>query len=371
MLLEKSHFKSEIEIKKKFDELKTLYEIGSILVSSLDQHVIRTQVVAAITKLINVEAGSLLMVDEEKKELYFEVALGEKGDEVKEIKLKIGEGIAGWVAEHGQSVLVPDVVNDVRFSKKADDKTKFVTKNILCVPVKIKGKVIAVLQAINKIDDSFTQDDLDILEMFSNQVAIALDNARLYSEIKETFIATIEALAEAIEKRDPYTGGHTRRVLNYSLAIAMYLNMSNDDEETLKFSAILHDIGKIGIDDSILSKQMPLKKEEADIMKRHTIYGSDILGHVKHLKGLIPGMFAHHERPDGKGYPMGLEGDEIPLIAKIISVADAYDAITTDRPYRKGLAPNDAVNEIRRCAGTQFDKDVVDAFIKAFENGEI
>lgn len=370
-LLNESHQGREIEIKKRLDELKTLYEIGSILVSSLEQHIIRRQVVEAIAKLMNVEAGSLLMIDEEKKELYFEVALGEKGDEVKEIRLNLGEGIAGWVAEHGQSVVVPDVVNDVRFSKKADDKTKFVTKNILCVPVKIRGKVIAVLEAVNKIDGSFTDNDISLLEMFSNQVAIALDNARLYSEIKETFIATIEALAEAIEKRDPYTGGHTRRVLNYSLAIAKYLSISNEDKEILKFSAILHDIGKIGIDDNILCKTLPLRKEEAEVMKRHTIYGSDILDHVKQLKALIPGMFAHHERPDGKGYPIGLVGDEIPLIARIISVADAYDAITTDRPYRKGLSPDDAVNEIRRCGGTQFDKDVVDAFSKAFEYREI
>ncbi|MBI5894238.1 MAG: GAF domain-containing protein [Deltaproteobacteria bacterium] len=360
-----------LEIEKRVDEFRTLNEVGNLLISTLDQHVVRKRAMEAITKLMNAEVGSLLMVDEEKKELYFEVALGDKSDKVKEIRLKMGEGIAGWVAEHGEPLLIRDVANDPRFYKKADDKTKFVTRNMLCVPVKIRGNVIGVLQAINSKTDCFTDDDMSLFAMFSNQVAIALDNARLYEEIKETFIATAEALSEAIEKRDPYTGGHTKRVLCYSLAIAEYLNMSNEEKETLKFSAVLHDIGKIGVDDAILRKQAPLTKEEADVMKKHTLYGSEILGHVKQLKGLMPGMFAHHERPDGKGYPMGLKESDIPMTARIISVADTYDAMTTDRPYRKGLSPQTALDEIKKYSGTQFDRDVAEAFAKAFENGDI
>lgn len=360
-----------LEIEKRIDEFRTLNEVGNLLISTLDQHVVRKRAMEAITKLMNAEVGSLLMVDEEKKELYFEVALGDKSDKVKEIRLKMGEGIAGWVAEHGEPLLIHDVANDPRFYKKADDKTKFVTRNMLCVPVKIKGKVIGVLQAINSKTDCFTDDDMSLFAMFSNQVAIALDNARLYEEIKETFIATAEALSEAIEKRDPYTGGHTKRVLTYSLAIAEYLNMSNEERETLKFSAVLHDIGKIGVDDNILRKQAPLTKEEADVMKKHPLYGYDILGHVKQLKDLMPGMFAHHERPDGKGYPMGLKETDIPMTARIISVADTYDAMTTDRPYRKGLSPQTALDEIKKYSGTQFDRDVAEAFAKAFENGDI
>jgi len=370
-LLEERHINRESEISNKLEELKTLNEVGNLLVSSLDQHIVRKRVMEAITKVLRVEAGSLLMVDENNKEVYFEVALGDKSDMVKEIRLKMGEGIAGWVAEHGEPLMIQDVMKDTRFYKKADKKTDFVTRNILCVPVKIKDKIIGVLQAINRIDGGFTQDDISLFEMFSNHVAIALDNARLYEDVKEAFIDIAETLAEAIEKRDPYTGGHTRRVVNYSLAIAEHMNMSEKEKEMLKFSAVLHDIGKIGVDDSVLRKHGPLTREEFNIMKKHPLYGVEILGHVKQLKDLIPGMFAHHERPDGEGYPIGLKEDEIPLTARIISAADALDAITTNRPYRKGLSLKTAVEEIKRCGGTQFDASVVEAFIKSFEKGEI
>ncbi|MEK6539447.1 MAG: HD domain-containing phosphohydrolase [Deltaproteobacteria bacterium] len=368
-ILEKA--KLFLELDRSVKQFTTLAEVGTLLNSTLDQNVVRKMAMEAITRLMNAEVGSLLLVDDENKELYFEVALGDKGERVKEIRLKIGEGIAGWVAEHGKSLLLQDVRKDPRFYKSADQKTEFVTRDMVCVPVKVKDKVIGVLQAINRAEGVFTEDDVELFQLFSNQVAIALDNARLYEEIRETFFATAEALAEAIEKRDPYTGGHTKRVVNYCLVAAKYLNLTPEELEILKLSAILHDVGKIGVEDRILRKPGNLDDEEAKIMKMHPLLGAEIMRHIRQLKDLIPGMLHHHERPDGKGYPEGLKGMDIPIVARIISAADTYDAMTTNRPYRKGLSRQTAIDEIKKEAGTQFDKEVAEAFVKAFEAGEI
>ncbi len=369
IIMERANLFTELDSRIK--QFSTLYDVGNLLISTLDQKTVRQRAMEAITKLMKAEAGSLLLVDHKTRELYFEVALGEKGEKVKEVRLRMGEGIAGWVARYGKPLLIDDVTKDRRFQKKVDEKSEFRTRNMICVPVKIKGNVIGVLQAINRIDGNFTKEDLQLFQLFSNQVAIALDNARLYEELREAFYATSEALADAIEKRDPYTGGHIKRVLHYSLAIARYLGLSEQEMEVLKLSAVLHDIGKIGIEDRILKKAAPLDKEEIAQMMQHPMLGKDILKHVPQLKEVIPGMLHHHERVDGKGYPMGLKDGKIPLIARIISVADTYDAMTTTRPYRKALPKETALAELERFAGIQFDRDVVRAFKKAFKNGDI
>ncbi|HHL39153.1 MAG TPA: HD domain-containing protein [Deltaproteobacteria bacterium] len=360
------------ELDSRIEQLSILNEVGNLLVSTLDQKVVRERAMEAITRLMHAEAGSLLLIDNESGELFFEVALGEKGEQVKQVRLKIGEGIAGWVARYGRPVNIGDVTRDRRFLAEVDRQSNFRTRSILCVPVKIKNKIIGVLQAINRVGrEAFTKDDQRLFQLFSNQVAIALDNARLYEEVKETFYATSQALADAIEMRDPYTGGHTRRVLEYSLAIGRRMGLDSSELEVLKLSAVLHDIGKIGIEDRVLRKPAPLDRHEAAEMRLHPGKGAEILRRVPQLKDVLPGTLHHHERYDGKGYPEGLKNGRIPLVARIIAVSDTYDAMTTTRPYRKGLDPAVAVAELKRCAGTQFDRKVVAAFIEAYENGEI
>jgi HD-GYP domain-containing protein (c-di-GMP phosphodiesterase class II) len=364
--------KIHAEYENKVRQLSTLMALSTILNSTLEQKEVRRRAIEAATRLTESEVGSLLLVDEEKNELFFEVALGEKGEKVKEIRLKIGEGIAGWVAKTGKAVIIDDVQNDPRFFKGADRKSSFVTRNMICVPVKSEGKIIGVLQAINKLKRGrFTKDDLEGFESLADQVAIAIEKSRLYHELRDTFFCAAEALADAIEKRDPYTGGHTKRVLQYSLAIGKYLDLMDDEIERLRLAAILHDIGKIGVEDRILRKRDKLNNEEYEMIKMHPVWGSEIMGHIKQLKDIIPGMRYHHERIDGKGYPDHLCGNEIPIIAKIISVADTFDAITTERPYQESLSMDVAFKELRASAGTQFDNKVVEAFLKAYEAGDI
>jgi putative nucleotidyltransferase with HDIG domain len=359
-------------IEDRVDRLALLSRLGQILNSTLEHREVRKRAIEAATQLMRAETGSLLLIDEKKGELRFEVALGDKEETIKTITLRLGEGIAGWVAQKGKPLIVNHPEEDRRFYKGVDGRTEFKTRNLICVPVKVKEKVIGVLEAINKQDGvDFDQEDLALFASLADQVAIALDNARLYQEQEEMFFQTAESLADAIEKRDPYTGGHTQRVTLYSMAIAQYLPLKPVEKKWLKIAAVLHDIGKIGIEDQILKKPGQLSPEEYDVIKHHTDLGAEIIDHIRQLKEIVPGVKYHHEQINGRGYPNGLTGEDIPLIAKIVSVSDTYDAMTTDRPYRHALTKKAALRELKRCSGTQFDRKVVEAFMKAYRNGEI
>src|SRR4030065_888357 len=359
-------------IEDKVERLALLSHLSQILNSTLDHKEIRRRAMEAATQLMRAEVGSLLLVNEEKHQLYFEVALGNREEEIKTISLNFGEGIAGWVAQRGKPLVVNSPGKDRRFFKGVDERTEFKTRNIICVPMKVKKKIIGVLEAINKKGKGqFDKEDLSLLTSLADQVAIALDNSRLYQELEEMFFQTAESLADAIEKRDPYTGGHTQRVTLYSLAIARHLPLKPIEKKWLKISSVLHDIGKIGIDDQILRKPDRLNPEEYNAIKQHADMVAEIIDHIKQLRNIIPGVKYHHEQLDGTGYPEGLKGEKIPIIAKIVSVADTYDAMTTDRPYRRGVSKELAIKELRRCSGTQCDKEVVEAFVKAYETGEI
>jgi HD-GYP domain-containing protein (c-di-GMP phosphodiesterase class II) len=359
-------------IEEKVKRLALLSQLSQILNSTLDPKVIRRRAMEAATRLMKAEVGSLLLVHEEKRYLYFEVALGEREEDIKTISLNFGEGIAGWVAQHGEPLIVNSPEKDRRFFKGVDKRLEFKTRNIICVPVKVKEKTIGVLEAINKKGKGrFNKEDLSLLTSLADQVAIALDNSRLYQELEEMFFQTAESLADAIEKRDSHTGGHTQRVTFYSQAIAKYLRLTPTERKWLKITSVLHDIGKIGIEDDILKKPKPLSPEEFHIIKRHSNMGVEIIEHIRQLREIIPGVKYHHEQVDGKGYPDGLRGEDIPILAKIVAVADTYDAMTTDRPYRKAKDKKMAIDELKRCSGTQLDKEVVEAFIQAYQNGEI
>ena len=357
---------------KKLRQLNTLVDMAALVSSSLQTSEIRTRAIEAATRLVSAETGSLLLLDQGTGELYFEVALGEEGEKLKTIRLKRGEGIAGWVALHGEALLVPDVQQDPRFFEGADRKSEFQTRDMLCVPVKTKDRTLGVLQAINSGEDGgFDDGDLEMLGALASQVAVAVENAGLFEKLKKTFYHTAQALAETIEKRDPYTGGHTRRVMEYSVAIALRMGLDKQGVEDLRLAAILHDIGKIGVRDNVLLKQEQLDDDELKKMNQHPGFGAEILDHVPELSEIIPGVKAHHEKYDGTGYPEGLSGTDIPLAARIIAVADTFDAMTTDRPYRKGLTPEAAIQELRKNIGIQFDGKAVEAFLRAWDAGVI
>lgn len=350
------------------EKLHTLMEFSALINSSLDTSLVRQRAIEAATRLLHADAGSLLLVDDENGELYFEVATGEKGDKLKEMRLKIGEGLAGWVAQHGEAVMVDDVHQDSRFCSIADRISEYQTHSLLAVPVRAGDRIIGVLQAVNKQAGSFTPEDREMLSSLAHQVAPAIENARMYELMRDTFHGVSMALAEALEKRDYYTGGHTNRVSSYCMAIAGKMGLGEKEMETLWLSSILHDVGKIGVLDSVLQKPGRLDDREFAIMSMHSQYGSEILSHIKSLHYIVPGVRSHHEQYNGSGYPDRLKEDEIPLIARIISVADAFDAMTSDRPYRKALTRKEAFAELQRNKGRQFDPEIVDVFLSVYEH---
>jgi HD-GYP domain-containing protein (c-di-GMP phosphodiesterase class II) len=191
------------------------------------------------------------------------------------------------------------------------------------------------------------------------------------AENRELFLGTVKSLAAAIDGKDPYTRGHSERVSRFSMAIAQRLGLPDDEIEKIRISAVLHDVGKIGIDDVILKKPSALTDEEFEIMKKHPQKGYKIMSQIPGIKEFLPGMYMHHEMVNGKGYPQGLKGDEIPLMARIVSVADTFDAMTTDRPYQKALKFEDAIERIKSFVGTRYDEQVVAAFVAACEEGQI
>ena len=199
----------ELRDSEKMYQLNALIELAALINSSLDIAEIRKRSIEAAVKLTDAETGSLLLMDEETGELYFDVALGAKGNDVKKIHLRKDQGIAGWVAGHGETVIINDVQSDPRFFNDVDKKTAFKTRSMICLPVKLKARLLGVLQVINKRSGHFVPGDSGILTALSNQVAVAIENARLYDQMRETFYATVHALADTIEKRDLYTGGHT------------------------------------------------------------------------------------------------------------------------------------------------------------------
>jgi putative methionine-R-sulfoxide reductase with GAF domain len=331
--------------RRQIEQFELFLNLSTVLNSSLDPNQIQVWTMEAVQVLVRTEASSLLLYDEETDELFFEVALGEKGDKVKPFRMPAnGQSIASWVFQNNRPLLLEDVKSDPRHAGKIDNESGFETRDMICVPLRVKERVIGVLQAINKHEGVPTNQDLDLLLALANQVAFAIENARLYMRLHRAFHDTAYALAEAIEVRDPYTGGHTRRVTRYSLAIARYMDLSAEEMNTLKLSAILHDVGKIGIDDAVLRKADRLTDEEFALMKKHPEFGADIMKEVPSMSEVIPGILFHHERFDGKGYP---------------------------RCYRKGLDPEVARAEIERCSGTQFDPECVEAFLIAYKHGEI
>ncbi len=190
---------------------------------------------------------------------------------------------------------------------------------------------------------------------------------QLYMDMRQNYLDTVEALVQALEAKDSYTSGHAGRVADLAVAMAEELGMAEDKQEFLKYAGILHDVGKIGVDEGILNKRVPLLNSEWAAIREHPVIGETIIKKINFLFDISTVVRHHHERYDGQGYPDGLKGEAIPLEARIIAIADTYDAITSDRSYRKGRTPREAVQELRRIAGTQLDPELVNVFIKIFE----
>ena len=240
-------------------------------------------------------------------------------------------------------------------------------ESLIAVPLRMKQRLVGWISVTSFTKGKrFDEGQRKLLSIVGSRAAAAIENARLYEDLRTSFQQTIEGLAKAIDKMDRYTAGHSERVATYAMYLATRLGLSPEQVEIVRQSALMHDIGKIGC---VLNLNKPgkLTQDEYEAFKRHPGYGKDILEPIRFLNPLIPGVHLHHERWDGRGYPLGLKGPDVPLMARIIAVADTYDAMTSDRAYRRALPHEVAVTEIERCSGTQFDPEVCHDFCEGLD----
>jgi HD-GYP domain-containing protein (c-di-GMP phosphodiesterase class II) len=281
------------------------------------------------------------------------------------IDLNLKLGIAGLVAMTNQMMLIPDAVSDARFDSSFDKLTGYHTRNILCVPLRsAKGDALGVIQAINKLSGDFGEQDVEMLTGVAGIVSIAIENAMLLKDSERQFHSVLEALAASIDARDTLTAGHSQKVAQIALGIGKTMGFAEAELDVLHVSSILHDYGKIGVDDCVLKKNGKLDETEFTHMKQHATITCDILEKIHFARKYrsVPLIASsHHECLDGSGYPNGLDANEIPFLAKILAVSDIYEALTADRHYRKGMESEQALGIIQ----LNVDKNKLDGGIVA------
>jgi len=347
--------------------LELIYEVSKRIGSVPRMTQLLEQIVEMTQSTLKASAASILLFNDNGQELYFEAASGPVGKALRHVKVNAQLSIAGQVALSGKPLIVNDVHKYPNFHGKIDHTTGFVTKSIICVPLVANQKILGVIEVLNKLDGSdFNDQDIHVIVPVATTAAMAIDNTRLQQTILDAYKSTIIALAAAIDAKDPYTLGHSQRVMEFTLLAGSSLLLPAEEMETLEYAGILHDIGKIAIDAQILNKTDTLTPSEWNLIRRHPLIGAKLLKKVPFLEKAGNYVQHHHERYDGEGYPDGLRGEEIPMGARLLAVADAFDSMTTDRAYRPALEIEYSINELRSCAGSQFCPTAVEAFINGF-----
>lgn len=322
-------------------------------------------------KVLNADRCSVFLYDKEKNELWSKVALGLDAEE---IRFSADKGFAGHVVKTGETISIQDAYKDSRFNKEIDKHTGYRTYNLLCMPIRnIKFEIIGAFQVLNKKDGDFTSADEDILFAIGTNAGIAIENNILFNlqqkmlnEQKDLFEGFINTLAASIDAKDKITLGHSDRVRLYSELICNKIQLNKDITEIITKAARLHDIGKIGIRDSVLQKKGSLTKEEYEHIKEHVKITYDILCQTNinsSFSEITEIAASHHEKFDGSGYFRGLKGEDIPLGGRILAVSDVFDAITSVRHYRDRMPIKDALNIMIQGRNTHFDAKIVDAFL--------
>lgn len=356
----------------KSDPLVSLVKIGRSITAVTDIDVL-LKVIAEETKIaIQADRCTVFMLDKDKNELWSKVALGLGSQE---IRFPADKGLAGYVVKTGEPLNIPDAYNDPRFNPDIDKETGYKTKTILCMPIKNNNQeIIGAFQVLNKNNGVFTKGDEDLLVAIGGSASIALENAQLFEQQKELykeqkilFESFIDTLATSIDARDKITAGHSSRVKLYSMLLVNALDCDEKYKEIVEKAAILHDIGKIGIRDSVLQKEGKLTDEEYKHIQEHVKITHDILEKIhtsEDFKQITEIACSHHEKYDGSGYYRHLSGEDIPYGGRILAVADVFDAITSKRHYRDKMPIQNVIDILISGKNKHFDGNLVDTFLK-------
>lgn len=353
------------EIVRVYEELALIYALTNNLGSEMDVNSICQRVLEEADKILAAQNMSIMLLDAGNNELCTRLA---QGRDLAAATLFRADALTGPISEilaKGEPITICDVAADGRLS------LPYPARSILCVPLVTDGRNIGMLFASDKLSgEEFWTQELKLMGTLAAEAAASIKKAQLYEEISELFMHTVEALASAIDAKDPYTYGHSRRVARLSAAICEELGMARKDIRRVELAAILHDIGKIGTPECILQKPGRLEPEELERVKEHPTRGAHILSNIIEFSDVTEWIKHHHEWYDGKGYPDQIAEGHIPLEARVISVADAFDAMTSDRPYRRGMPSGEAIKIMEQFAGSQFDPRILDMFKKVYDSGK-
>lgn len=371
MLLEKAHRSNH--------QMKALVDILGSIGATLDREQLLRLVTEHAAQLLQAERTSVFIVDPATSDLAFHVAYQQPTEELGDTVDK--QTRLDKIIQNGKPYHNPidsgKTPRDVTF----DHGLGFVARSALTIPLRarsislgqdgtIEERVIGGVMAFNKQRATFDSEDTNMLEILANQASTMLQIVDLYNDASGLFLDIIKALVAAIDAKDPYTQGHSLRVSEISVSIAKEFALGTKVIHEIQLGSLLHDVGKIGIPDNILLKPGRLTDDEFDEIKKHPLIGHKIMSEVKVLHNMLPAISEHHERLDGSGYPFGLSGDQITLMGKIVAVADVFDAMTSDRPYRKAIEPESVISYLQENAGKLFDADCVEAFVRVYQREE-
>ena len=351
-------------LEKAVAKLSTLYRLGLAINSTIEVEDLYQLVVRTTMDTLHAQVGYIILYDVEQGELKVTNLMGHSDPDPRFLRIGMRpSSVSTWVIQNCKPLLITDIDQTPEFDRVSP--LGFERKTLICAPLMVKDEIIGTLTVVNKLNNTvYNHEELELLSTIAAQASIAIKNAMLYDEQQRTYLNTIQALVSAIEASDSYTRGHSDRVTRFSLALARKLELPQNRLKVIERAAILHDIGKIGIDLSLLHKEDRLTGQDVAELQQHPSIGMKILEPIEFLHDVRLCIGQHHERFDGKGYPNQLGGEDLLLESRILAIADAFDAMTSDRPYRKALRLDVATQELAENAGTQFDPALVPIFIK-------
>jgi HD-GYP domain-containing protein (c-di-GMP phosphodiesterase class II) len=327
--------------------------------------------ISSITQMtlyaLSASASSLLLLDEEKAGVVNRYSDGPLGKKYSRAYLSNQAGVSSWVMKNGKPLLVRDITKDERFNKNAEDIAGLVVRSVACAPLVIQGKIAGAIEVLNKLDgNDFNEDDLRVLVGLTSNAALTLEKVKVNEDLLYSYKDTIQKLVAMFDIKETTASKHSKRVADYSRIIATQLGLRDEEKQTIEIAAILHDIGLLSVPEHIINKQENLTDEEWDMIHKHPVVGYNLLRGIPSLSQASKLILYHHEKYNGRGYPCGLKGELIPIGARIIAVADAFDSMTIKQAYRQAMSMEDALNELSRGARSQFCPLVVKAFFVSY-----
>ena len=364
--LEAENIDLSAEVVRVYEEQALIYSLSRKLGSEMDVDSICQRIMEEAAKIVTVQNMSVMLLDRPQNELYTRLCTGRDEEAAALFRAEAASGLIGRIFEKGEPITICDVGVEGRLT------FPYPVRSLLCIPLVTDDRGIGMLVASDKLSgEEFWSQEIKLMGIFAMEVAASIKKAELYEEISELFLHTVEALASAIDAKDPYTYGHSNRVARFSSAICEELGMSKKEVREVELAATLHDIGKIGTPESILQKPERLTLDEIAKIHEHPEMGAHILSNIIELRDINTWILHHHEWYDGKGYPDHIAADEIPLQARVITIADTFDAMTSDRPYRKGMPADEAIRIMEEFSGIQFDPHILRTFKKIYTAGKL